>query len=115
MVKESSKLIGLLVGGAIGFVGLSVGGTTFISKQGKLPFENSKWASVPSVGEVWNSYLNEDIGHSGPKWTSYQEEITKRNRHVGDWKNFRGERIELPDLDGDGFVTSGKERYSIEQ
>jgi hypothetical protein len=98
-----------------------VGGGIFLasacSSNAKIPnFNDAEWISVPYNREVWSGYMGEDIARSRENWDRYQWEVGSRinpnNSGYSNLRSFRGDSISLPDLDKDGWVTSGRTKHS---
>src|SRR3989338_5533217 len=78
-------------------------------------FTNAEWVSVPYTGEIWTSYMGEEISRYG-NWRIYRERVAEKNRFTYIERNdtsyiigVKGKEIRVPDLDSSGFVVSGKD------
>ncbi len=99
----------LLISGSLALASACSPSTT------KSDFDNSAWANAYYNGEVWSGYMGENIPRSVGNWNDYQWYVGLRNGQGNNGytnlNNYKKNRIELPDLDGDGFVTSGNRKY----
>jgi hypothetical protein len=111
-------LIGILTAGT-----LLIGCGTERVLQGTLPtdelYESVDWITVPCPTEITSFYNGEKIAKSKSILHEYEEKVAERNGLEITERNgtryivcIEGKTIELPDLDKDNKVTSGKGVYS---
>ena len=43
-------------------------------------FTKAEWIRVPYSGEIWSSYLEEDVVHGERNWELYKTEVAKKNK-----------------------------------
>jgi len=94
-MKTLNKILSIGALAVLGFVGADLIRTGLIRND----LNESKWKPYDNKsGEVWSSYMGEDIPHSSKYWEIYQDRVKKVNdgRLTGE--------ISLPDVDGNGKV-----------
>jgi len=97
-------------------LGTALAGSVALSGCVKQPdFENAKWIETPYNGEIWSGYMGENIPKTVANWDKYQFAVGLHNGQGSYLENYRGRTIKLPDLDGDGSVTSGNTKYRSSQ
>ncbi|MEK6842078.1 MAG: hypothetical protein AABX91_02915 [Nanoarchaeota archaeon] len=79
-------------------------------------FEKAEWISVPYKGEIWGSYLGEDIVHGETNLAIYEKMVAQKNGFEYLTKNgkryiirVKGKEILLPDLDKSCYVINNRE------
>jgi hypothetical protein len=78
-------------------------------------YSEANWIQVPYEGQIWDSYMAENIVKSKSNWAEYQWVVGVKNGQGDYLENFKGKTILLPDIDGDGSVTSGKNKFRSTQ
>ena len=70
-------------------------------------FNNSDWRAVPYTGEIWTSYMGEDIERSPENWKLYCNMVAHKNHAKCEERNgmlylvgFSADTILIPNLDG---------------
>jgi len=83
-------------------------------------FNNSNWISAPFAGNIWHSYVGENVSAYDRNWSLYQEKVAEKNgfTYKINEKGFKQviynkEKVLLPDLNNDGKVQYSKGLYAL--